>query len=172
MPTIDVSGLTFFMPVFSFLLVTFIVYAILLATKILGDNKLFLGLVSVILGVVFICFSSLELYVRTVTPWVAVLIVVVFFVLLVGGFAGGKVDWIAKTWFGILVIILVVIIFLIAAIKVFNPVLHPDLIITGGEDGPGIIVQLEDFFNGGRWLGSILILIVAVLVVWYLGNGG
>ncbi len=172
MVSLDVSGLSFFMPVFSFLLVTFIVYAILLATKILGESKLFLGFVSVVLGVIFISFSSLELYVRTVTPWVAVLITVVFFVLLVGGFAGGKVDWIAKTWFGIIVVILVVLIFLIAAIRVFNPVLHPDLVITGGEDGPGIMVQLENFFLTSKWIGGVLILIVAVLVIWFLGKGG
>jgi predicted ferric reductase len=91
--------------------------------------------------------------------------------LLVGGFAGGKIDWIAKKWFGIVVVIILILIFLISAIKVFNPVFHPDLIITGSKGGPGIGIQLKDFFSSSKWFGSVLILFIAGLVVWFLGKG-
>ena len=172
MATIDISGINFFMPVFSFLFVTLVVYAILVGTKILGDNKFFNLFIAFIMGVIFMSFSSLDLYVRTIVPWFVVLFIVLFLILLLGGFAGGKTDWIMGKGIGIVFVMLLVIVFLIAAIRVFNPVFHPDFGITGGENGPSMISQLTGFFGTSKVIGSILLIIIAAIVAWVVTKFG
>jgi len=167
MVTIDITGIEFFLPVFSFLLVFLIVYAILAKTKIIGDNKFVNVLVGFIVAVFFLSFSSLELYVRTITPWFVVLFMIVFFVLLIAGLSTKNLDWLMdKKVFGMIVIVVLIIIFLVAAIRVFNPVFHPDLGIASGE-GTSMIEQITDFAGAGRIFGSLLLLVIAGLVAWF-----
>jgi len=163
---IDISGIYFFMPVFSFLFVFLIVYAILIKTKVLGDSQFVNLLVSFIMAVIFMSFSSLELYVQTVIPWFIVLFVVIFLVLVIYGLSTGKLDGIAKTWFGWIVVILLIVIFLIAAIRVFNPIFHPDLVITSGE-GISLFEQIREA-SDGRFAGTFLLVLAAAAVAWVL----
>lgn len=163
---IDISGIYFFMPVFSFLLVFLIVYAILARTKILGDSGFVNLLVSFIIAIIFMSFSSLELYVKTIIPWAVVLLVSIFLVLLIAGMSTKELDKIMTKKFGWFFIIILVIIFLIAAIKVFNPVFHPDLIITSGE-GTSLVEQLT-YSIDGRVAGTVLLIVIAGVVAWVL----
>ena len=164
---IDITAVYFFMPVFSFLLVFFIVFAILAKSKILGDSAFINILIGFIMAIIFMSVSSLELYFQTIIPWVVVLLVCVFLVLMVVGFASGKVTEVlsAKT-IGWIVIIILLAIFLLSAIKVFNPIFHPDLGVTSGE-GTSLIEQLSHAM-GGRILGTILLVIIAIAVAWVL----
>ena len=52
----------------------------------------------------------------------------------------------------------------VLGIKVFNPIFHPDLIITSGE-GTSLLGQLRDY-GAGNIVGSILLLIIAGVVAW------
>lgn len=163
---IDISGIFFFMPVISFLFVFLIVWSILVRSKILGEApwvNLFVGL---IMATIFMSFSSLDLYVRTVVPWFVVLFVCVFLVLLMGGLASKDMAVFAKGWLGWVAIVLLVIIFLIAAIKVFNPVFHPDLVITSGE-GTSLVEQIR-YGADGTVFGTLFLIIIAALVSWVL----
>jgi hypothetical protein len=162
---LDISGLQFFMPVFSFLFVFVIVYAILAKTKIIGESKFVHLLISFIVSIVFMSVSSMELYVRQIIPWTAVLIVIVFLVLLVAGFSTKKLDDIMTPTFAWIAVAVLVIIFLIAAIQVFNPVLHPEMGVVSGSS-PGILGQLWDFITSSRVAGSIILLIIAAVVAW------
>jgi len=162
---IDISGLQFFMPVFSFLFVFLIIFILLGLTKVLGENKWLHALISFIISVVFFSFSTAELYVREIIPWFVVLTVVVFLILMIAGFTK-NLDAITKPWFAWLIIIILGVVFLIAAIKVFNPVFHPDLVITSGENGPGVIQQFKDFISSSKIAGSLILMIVAGLVAW------
>jgi len=161
---IDISGLNFFMPIFSFLLVFVISYVLLARFKIVGESKFANVLISFIIAIIFMSFSSLKLYVETIIPWFVVLLVIVFLVLLMGLFTSK--DWIPKSWFAWIVVIILIIIFLISAIRVFNPVFHPDLGITSGQ-GTSMLEQLGGYFDGGV-LGSILLLVIAGIVAWVL----
>jgi hypothetical protein len=161
---LDISGLFFFMPIFSFLFVVLIVFAILAKTKILGDSKWIIALTSFIVAVVFMSFSSADLYIRTIIPWFVVLMVVVFLVLLIALFSTKAWDKIMSPAFAWVIVGILILIFLIAAIRVFNPVLHPDLGVTSGQ-GTSFLEQIKDFMSGGV-AGSILLLIVAVIVAW------
>lgn len=163
---LDISGLNFFMPVFSFLFVFVIIYAILFKTKVLGESKFILLMVSFVISVVFMSFSSMELFVRTILPWFVVLFVIVFLVLLIAGLSTKNLDNIMTSKFAWVIVSILVIIFLIAAVKVFNPILHPDLIITSGEEGESFVTQLTDFFGSSKVIGSVLLLIIAGIVAW------
>ena len=159
---IDISGIQFFMPVFSFLLVFVIVYALLAKSKVIGENKWVLLLISFVIAIIFMSFSSMELYVQTIVPWFVVLVIVVFFILMIGFFSSK--DWVPKPWLAWIIIIVLLIIFLIAAIKVFNPVFHPDLVVTSGEN-TSLVEQIRGYLGGGV-MGSILLLIIAGVVAW------
>tara|TARA_B100001971_G_C18246774_1_gene574862 strand:- start:838 stop:1347 length:510 start_codon:yes stop_codon:yes gene_type:complete len=162
---LDISGLYFFMPVFSFLFVFFIIYALLATSKVLGKGKFVHAVISFIVAVVFMSFSSAELYVRTIIPWFIVLIVVVFLILMIAGFTK-NLDAVMKPWFAWLIIIVLGIVFLVAAINVFNPVFHPDLIVTSSESGPGVIQQFKDFISSSKIAGSFILLVIAIIVAW------
>lgn len=163
---VDISGIFFFMPIISFLFVFLIVWSLLVKTKLLGDSSwtnLFVGL---IMATIFISFSSLDLYVRTIVPWFVVLFICVFLVLLLGGLATKDLGKFMGNWLGWVSVILLVIIFLISAIKVFNPVFHPDLIITSGE-GISLMSQIV-YGASGTVFGTILLIIIAGIVSWVL----
>ena len=167
---LDISGVFFFMPVFSFLFVFLITYAILAKTKILGEMNWINVFVSFILAIVFMSFSSIELYVRSIIPWFAVLFVIVFLILLVAGLATKDLDGIMTKQFAWVFVAIMVVIFLIIAIKVFNPVLHPDLIVTSG-DGPGIVEQLREILDT-RVAGGLLLVVIALVVARVITKGG
>jgi hypothetical protein len=164
---IDISGIYFFMPVFSFLFVFVLVYALLAKTKVLGEGKFVHLLISFVIAAIFMTFSSLELYVRTIIPWFVVLLVVILLILMIAGLSTKKLDDIMSKQMAWAFIVILIIIFLIAAIKVFNPVLHPDLVITGGENGPGIISQIYGLFgSSGNFFGSLLLIVLVAIVAW------
>ena len=164
---IDITGMYFFMPVFSFLFVFFVVYAVLVKTKVLGDSGWINLLLGFIMAIIFMSFSSLELYVQNIVPWFVVLVVCVFLVMLLGGFASGEMkEIISNKAFGTIVLLILLAVFLLAAIKVFNPVFHPDLGITSGE-GTSMLEQIREG-AGGKIMGSLLLIVIAAAVSWVL----
>ena len=154
------------MPVISFLFVFLIVWAVLTKTKLLGDTGFINLFVSFIMAIIFMSFSSLDLYVQTIIPWFIVLFIMVFLVLLIAGLSTKDLSKIMSTKFAWAVIAILLVIFLVAAIKVFNPVLHPDLIVTSGE-GTSLVEQIR-YAAGGTVFGTILLIIIAGIVSWVL----
>jgi len=168
MAEINIAGLNFFMPVFSFLFVFIVVYAILAKTKLLGEGKFLNILIGFIIAIIFISFStatfSTEQYVRTIIPWFAVLLVCVFLVLLLAGLSAKDLGVIMKPGFAWAVIAILIIIFVLAAIRVFNPVFSSQYGVDSGQGGQ-FISQVGSIFNNEIG-GSILLLIIAIIVAW------
>jgi hypothetical protein len=163
---INVSGISFFMPIFSFLFVFLIIYALLAMSKVLGESKFIHVVISFIVSIVFMSFSSAELFVRTIIPWFVILVIVVFFILLIAGFSTKSLDKIMTPAFAWVVIAVLGIIFLVSAIYVFNPFFHPDLIVAEGAEGPGVVQQVANFLSQSSIAGGIILLIVAIIVSW------
>lgn len=149
------------MPLFSFFFVFVVVFSILNKMKVLGDMGINL-FVSFIMAIIFISFSSLELYVRTIVPWFVVLLICTFLILALAGFASKDFGGLMTGRFGWVLIGILVAIFLIAAIKVFNPVFHPDLIIASGE-GTSLVEQISYAYEG-RVFGTLLLIGIAGVV--------
>lgn len=166
---LNISGIYFFMPVFSFLFVFVVVYAILAKTKVLGDSKVNL-MVSFVMAIIFMNFSSMQLYVETMLPWFVVFLVCIFLVLVVISFSTKDASKLMSPAFAWVMVAILVIIFVISAIKVFNPVFHPEYGITSGPY-PQLISQIRGVFDSNA-SGTILLLVVAGVVTWVLVRKG
>ena len=168
MATIELVGLNFLMPVIVFVFVLLISYAFLKKTNIFGDTP-FYWVISFILAGVFLSFNSLILYVTTVIPWFVLLILSVFMVLVVAGMCSKNLDWIMGSKLGFVFIGVLVFVLLAVGLRVYNPVFHPDLIITPGGEGSGILMQIKDFITDSRWAGSILLVVFGVGAGFWMG---
>jgi len=163
---LNISGLEFFAPVWAFLFVFVVVYALLAKTKIIGESKFINVVTGLVVATIFISFSTLELYVLTIIPWAIVLIVSLFLVLLVAGFASGDMKKIMTNKLAWIFVAILGIIFFVSALYVFNPVFHPSLGLAPGYEGESVLTQLGDFFSGSGIAGSILLIVIAIIVAW------
>ncbi|NPE27215.1 hypothetical protein HNV12_04405 [Methanococcoides sp. SA1] len=154
----SVSAIGYFMPIFAFLLVFIVIYAILKKTKILGGSEPIMLFISFILSSFFVIEASLVEFVRFGGAWLAVFAFAVFFVLLIvafipgidlGGFFGKK-DWFAWT-----LLVLIVGFFIISSAYVFN------WVIDWG--------MFKDWFNTD-WFGFVLLIVIAGVVSFVLSK--
>ena len=166
MATLDFSWLSYFMAIFGFLLVYIVVYAILTKTKILGENAFINSITAFILAIVFISFSPGVSYIGIITPWFVILVVSLFFFLVIVGFSQKEIDKFMKPWISWIFIVILLIIFLVAAIKVFNPILGPYLPGDSGDDANPTLLKVARFAYSDRFLGAVLLLIIALIVSW------
>jgi hypothetical protein len=95
---------------FPFLLIFFLVFAILEKTKLLGDKKQIHALISFVIGLIFITAVSPKLVVENLILFLTIALVALFVVLLVWGFIFGEsakildskpLKWILIVGFGI-----------------------------------------------------------------------
>jgi len=148
---VDVSGLLYFMPIFSFLFVFVVIYCLLKKSAVLGDNDFMNALVGFVVATAFVTASSVRMYVETVTPWFAVLIVAMFFILAIIGFSQQKIEgFLGKGMMGGFIVVLILI-FFFAGIRVFSSVLAP------------VYYKIT---NDERLLGGILVFFIAALTSW------
>jgi len=152
----DISVLGYFVPIFAFLLVFIVIYALLFKTEILGENHAVMLFVSFILASFFIIEASLVEFVQFSSAWFAVLVVAVFFLIALLGFLPGKEPFeflgIGKgNWFSWAILGVVVAFFIISSAYVFNWVINWEMFGGWASDG---------------WFGMILLLIIAAVVSW------
>ena len=166
MAVLDFSWLSYFLAIFGFLLVFVVVYAILTKTKILGENAFVNSITAFILAIIFITFSPGVQYIGAITPWFAILVVSLFFFLIIVGFSQKEIDKFMKPGITWVFIVILLIIFLISAIKVFNPVLGPYLPGASGDGADPILLKVAKFAYSDRFLGGVLLLIIALIVSW------
>jgi len=152
---VDISGASYFMPILSLVFVFVIVYALLLKTKLLGDSVAINLIISFIVSVIFAVFVGTREYVETVTPWFVVLIIALFFILVIVGFSGIKSGEIIKPGFVWVFIILLIGVFILAAISVF-----PSSVGNAWDSLSNFVIE------NGRISGAVILLIIAGLVAW------
>lgn len=170
MEEINITGLYFFMPVFSFLFVFIVVYAVLIKTKLLGEGKFLSAVVSFIISIIFMSFSterfSTEQYVRTIIPWFAVLVVCVFLVLVLAGLSSKDLNFIMKPGFAWAVITILIIIFVLAAVRVFNPVFSFQYGIDSADPKDAQFISIFRSIFNSEIGGGLLLLITTIIVAW------
>lgn len=150
MVAIDISGVAGFMPIWGFLLVFVVIYALLGKTKVLGENKFVHLLVSFGVAIIFLISAQATEYVKTITPWVAMFIIsLVFIVLLVGVILTGKsFEEFFKPGMGWIIAIALLAIFVFSAIKIFGPSM-PQIALQPQLIGVGLLVVIALFAS---WL--------------------
>lgn len=151
----EVAGFEYFMALFGFIFVFVLAYALLIKSKMLGDNNIISFIVAVVIAIIFSSLTSAQNYLQTATPWVAVLMVLLFFVTFIVSMGPHKVESIVKPEFIWVIVGLLVVVFIISAVYVF-----PD-VFKSIWDG------LKDFANTQAKIASaIIFLIIAGIVAW------
>jgi len=161
---IDVSAFNYFMPLFGFLLVFVVSYALLTKAKFLGENKFIIILVSFILAIIFVTVSSARQIVLKIVPWFAVLAVLILLIALIIAISQQKIDAIMKPGVAWAFIAVLIVMFIIAAIIVFTPILAP--VWEEQPDASPTLVAIKQFITSQNVLGAILVLVVAAITAW------
>ena len=159
---VDISLISFFTPIIIFVLAFVIMYAILKKTPLLGKSNAINIIVSVIVALIFASVSGARDYIATIAPWFVILVVALFFILFLVSFSQGK--FVEMKWLAVVFIILLVIVFLIAAIKVFNLTPYiPGASESGGDD---TVLDIKHWILKDNVLGAGLLIIIAAIVIW------
>jgi hypothetical protein len=149
----SVSAIGYFLPIFAFLFVFVVAYAMLKKTEVLGDNDFVALLISFILASFFIVQASLVEFVQFTTGWFGVGIIGLFFLMVMIAFLPGDSPKIffEKKWFGWVIFGIMIIFFIVSAGYVFETAINWALI-------KGWLAT--------DWFGMILLLVIGGIVAW------
>ncbi len=154
---LDLSGASTFIPVFGFLLVFTVVYALLSKTQILGENKFVHILTSFAIAIIFLVSASAIDYVSVITPWFAAFIISLLFIVLIVGLLKGNIeDFFKGKGFAWFTIIILIVIFVFSAIYVFADIINKYM------SGP------KAFLLQPSVLGVIILVAITMLISWLL----
>lgn len=81
-PTIDVGFLEYFSPIFVFVLVFVVVYAMFQFTKFMGDNKVLHSLIAFFVAVIFLFSTAASDVVLFIAPWFTVFFIFLIFMIM------------------------------------------------------------------------------------------
>lgn len=159
---LDVTALESFSVIFVFLLVFVGSYAILLYTKVLGQNQLVNILISIAFGVFAIISPLATLIIKSIIPFVVVVLLLVIMVSSASGMFG-KVD--VDSLPGLKGIVLVI--FIIALIVGSLVIVRQNIEVPErGED----FGKISTVIFHPNFLGMILILLIAVFTIGLLAS--
>ncbi len=153
---LDFTGLSTMIPVFGFLLVFVVIYALLSKTKILGENKFVHIFTSFCIAILFLVSASAIDYVKVITPWFAAFVISLLFILILVGLMRGKIEDFIKPGFAWIVIIILILIFVGSAIYVFADVINK------------YFAEPKQFLLQPQILGTIVLVIVTLFASWLL----
>lgn len=159
-----VISLIYLMPLLAFLFVFIVSYALFEKTKILGKSEIVNLFTSFLVAVIFFLSPAATKFTVATIPWIAVLLLVLAFILLVLTFVRGNIDDIVKSnAVAIILVLTVLIVFVAAAVNVFGPLVS---LITSGQitetSGPASVLLSPSA------LGAIALLIVAAITTYIL----
>jgi hypothetical protein len=148
------SGIQSILPIISFLFVFILIYALLVKTKILGENVWVSLFLSLIIACFFIVNTRLVDFTQFNLSWFVVFIVCLFMILLVAGFLGKDMtEMLSKGAWGkgilIVVIIAIILLFVISSSFAFNWAINWDTIQNWFDDD---------------WFGMTVLLVIAFIV--------
>jgi hypothetical protein len=152
----SISAIGYFMPIFAFLLVFIVIYAILVKTKVLGESPAVMLFISFILSSFFIVEASLVEFNQFSSAWFGTIVVSLFFLVIVLAFIPDiKLgEFFGKgNWFAWVLLIGMLLFFVFSSAYVFNWVVNWDMINNWLGDG---------------WFGFVLLLAIAAIVSWVL----
>lgn len=144
----DLSLIQNYLPVLAFLLVVTVVFAVLAKTKVIGESKWLNLFLSFIVATMFVSVTSAQQYLLNMTPWFAVFIVSMTFLLLVIGFSGKVPEGLQKG-IGVLLVIGILILFLISGFYTFS--------------SDSFVVNFREWITTPRIWGSVVIIVVAAI---------
>ena len=157
-------SLIYLMPLLAFFFVFIVSYALFNKTEILGKSETINFFTSFIVAVIFFLSPAAAKFTAATIPWIAVLILVLVFIILILTFVRGRVDDIVKSdAVAVILVLAVLVIFVASAVNVFGPLIG--LIISGEiveTTGPAAILFSPSV------LSAVVLLIVAAITTYVL----
>jgi hypothetical protein len=150
---INLTGVEFYLPIISFLLVFVVVFAILAKTKVLGESKWVQLLISFLTSIIFVSAVGARNYILNVTPWTIVFIVLLALVFALIGFAGKPLEGMTKG-IGVVFVIGLLVLFLVSAYYTFS--------------SSPFVVSLKEWASTPKVYGALILLVVGGIVSWVL----
>lgn len=168
MATADISAIAFFAPIAAFLIVVIVIYAVLLKSKIIGENHWVMLFTAFAIASIFVSVAGARQYVQTIIPWFAVLIVSLVFLMAMLGFIGKPMEFMAKP-VGIAFAVALALVFLVSGFLIYSTVLIAYLPGPGfGTSGNVETVVFLDWLYSPRVVGAMLLIGLSALVSWIL----
>ena len=143
------------MPVISFLFIFILIYALLVKTKVLGENNMISLFLSLIIASFFIVNVNLVEFTKMNISWFVVFIVCLFMILLMLSFVGKEASefFVKNTKVAGVLVALVIIMFIVSSSYAFNWAINFD--------------SAQSLFDK-EWFGMVLLIIVAGIVSFVL----
>ena len=157
MAAVDLSLVQDFSPILVFLLVFTVVFAVLAKTKIIGESKFVNLLISFLTATLFVAVTNAREYVVGITPWFAIFIVSLTFILAVAGFSGKLSDSLTKG-IGSVFIVGLLIVFLISGFYTFS--------------SEPFVDKFRDWLFKPRVYGVLILVAAGALASWILVKAG
>ena len=159
---LDVTGLQHFTSIFVFLFVWLVVFAILVLTKVLGDNKLLTSLIGLLLAIFVLLSPITTSIIADVSPFIAVVFLFIVLVSVAAKMLGGDIEAFPAMR-GIFVVVIILIIVISAGIKLREQVNVPSETQTDLSKTVNLIFH-------PTFLGTVLILAIAIFTIALLAS--
>jgi|SRR3989344_2463363 len=163
---IDVSGISYFLPIISFLVVWIIVFAILNKTKII-EQPILQTFVAFLFATIFVAAVGPREYIINVSAWFAVFLISLFLIMLIMGLVGKDMSFMNKG-IGVAFVIIVILMFIISAIVIFSDYLGPYLPWSYSSSGNSDASAITSWLYSARVMGAVLLIVVSAVVSWIL----
>ena len=161
----NLGFIEFFLPVFSFLFIFVIMYAVLDKFKLMGENKTVKFIASLSIALLFLFSKDILNFVNFVTPWFVVLVIIAFFILSLFMFMGVKekeMEMTARNPTVYWTVLVIIIILLIAAI---GTVFSDFFAGQGGEVTDPTKAGITQILVHPRVLGALFLLVITSFAI-------
>jgi len=164
---LDIGLLQYFMPIFSWLFVFVLLYAILEKTGIMGENKALSVVAAVSIATITVLYTQIAQLISFVAPWMV--FIFIFILLLFGGlmFFGVKQEELWKELSIWTVFVISFFIILIGLTQTYSEIFNP----YGPANATKTIQSetLKTLFHP-RVLGAIFMLIISALAIKFISS--
>lgn len=159
---LDVTGLQYFSSIFVFLFVWLVVYAVLLWTKVLGDNKVVHALIGLLLAIFVLISPVATSVVADVAPFVAVVFLFIVLISVATTMLGANIEAFPALK-GILLVFIILTIIVAAGVKLREQASVPSSTQTDLSKTVNLIFH-------PTFLGTILVFAIAVFTIALLAS--
>ncbi len=152
----SLSSIGYFAPIFAFLLVFIVVYALFAKTKVLGESPAVMLFLSFILSSFFILEANIVKFIRLSSASFGAFVIGLFFLIVILAFIPGidlSTFFGKGNWFAWILFVIVISFFIVSSAYVWNWALNWSM-IQGWVDS--------------SWFGMVLLLIIAGIVSFVL----
>ena len=178
---LDVGILEYFVPIFVFMLVMIIMWALLEKVQFFPKSPAANLLIAFLLGVLFILIPELTTVISLVTPWFVVLIIFLLLLILTFIFMGVDPKFIGSVFGGdkpnLVVVWAIIVLFLgifgYAFTQVYGDQIHDITAGTSSEDASGsqeLVSSVGQILFTPKVMGMFFLLLIATFVVRFVSG--